>query len=105
MSTKVFILEELLEVVGHADQIDLDHLVDAMDTSWMHVSEDYTALLVNMVNTLNELSEHRDGLLQRHWLLAEALPLRNVLWALTCDLHQAFAYVIVMIHNIFGEVY
>lgn len=61
MAAKALILEQLLEVVRHADQVELDQRIAQVNSRRMDVSED-ESLLVDMADAGAELSEYGDDL-------------------------------------------
>ena len=56
MAAERLILEKLLEVIGHADKVQLDVAVLEMDPCRVDISE-YHALLMDMGESLAKLSE------------------------------------------------
>ena len=61
MAGEAFIFQKLLEVVWHSHQINFDDSVLEMNSRGMDISE-YHALVVNVANTIAELSENRNSL-------------------------------------------
>lgn len=96
MTTKALILQQLLEVVGHADQVELDVSVAHVDACWMHISE-YLSLLVHVVYALCKLPENRDNLVQRELSFAKRLPRRDVVRTFAAHLQEATGHVTVKI--------
>lgn len=57
MSAEALVFEQFLEVIWHADQIQLDLLVFQMNSCRVHISKD-NSLIMNVTNAETELSEN-----------------------------------------------
>lgn len=57
MSAEALIFKQFFEVIWHSNQIQFDLLIFQMNSSRVHISEDYP-LFVNVANAETELSEN-----------------------------------------------
>ena len=57
VTAEALVLQQFLEIVGHADQVQLDDPVVHVNPRWMHVPENL-AQFVHMVDAFGELPEY-----------------------------------------------
>ena len=88
MATKSVILKQLLIVVWHSYQIELDHIVLTANPCWVDVSVDQ-ALFVQVSDCMTKLTKVEHNLSGREWPLAERLPVLDVVWGF--QLEQDYA--------------
>ena len=88
MSCKLGVPNQLLEIVGHANQIPLDYTVLEVKTGRVQITRDELAVM-HVFDTIDHHTEDRDGLLEVKVLLTEGLPGELVVRRLCCKLDQA----------------
>ena len=66
-----------------------------MNSRWMDIPK-YHILIVNMADTIAELSEYRNGLMQVKWSLAETFPGGDVVRGLTRELNETTLHLAVV---------
>lgn len=88
MAAEIVVLQKLFEVVGHADEIQLDHAFYQVDARWMHVPEN-EALLVQVAKGFDQLPKHAESLDEVEFLLAKVLPILDVIRAYVHELKDS----------------
>lgn len=88
MAAECLTLEQLFEIIGHANEIELHCRSYQVDPGRMDVSVDQ-ALLVDASNGEAHLPEDAEHLNRREWTLAEGLPVLRVLRALLGKVDEA----------------
>ena len=73
MTREALIFQKLLKVVWHSDHIELDYSIFQMYSRWMNVPKNHV-LIMNMANSVTQLSENRNSLMEIKRPLAEAFP-------------------------------
>lgn len=85
MTTKTFVFEKFLEIIGHSNQIEFNDTFEQVYSSWMNIPKNKT-FLMNMVNAATKLSKDRDGLSQTKISLTKRFPARNMIRRLRREL-------------------
>ena len=88
MAAECLTLEQLFEIIGHADEVELHRRSYQVDSGWVDVSVDQ-ALLVDASNGEAHLPEDAEHLNRREWALAERLPILRMLRALLGKVDEA----------------
>lgn len=96
MAAEALIFEQLLEIVRHSNQVQLDESVAHVDPRRVHIPE-YLPLLVHVVDAFRKLSENGNDLVESELSLAERFPRRDVIWTFAAYLEEAAGHVTIEI--------
>ena len=86
MATKLVILDQLLKIVRQTNEIDLDHVVEHVNSRRVNISVD-EVLLMDVSYSFTQLPKYAKDLLRGKLSLAEGLPVLLMVWSL---LHEQY---------------
>lgn len=103
MATETLVFEQLLKVVRHSNEIELDCTTIEVDSGRMYISKD-KALLVDVLDCFAELPEDGYGLLKGERPLAEGFPGADVVWCLTWELQETILHMAIEVEQLLSYI-
>ena len=73
MTREALIFQKLFKVVWHSNHVELDNSIFKMNSRWVDISK-YHIVIMDMADSIAQLSENRNSLMKIERPLAEALP-------------------------------
>ena len=73
MTRETLIFQKLLKVVWHSNHIEFDDSIFKMNSRWVNIPKDHV-LIMDMADSVTQLSENGNSLMEIERPLAEAFP-------------------------------